>query len=329
LEYVLKLVHPYMFYFLGALALFSAILRFRFVRNVFLRYSLGSVLKKNNFASYHPYKKILFSMRFLFLLVLAFIIGKPRLVDPHSSVIVDGIDIMLVLDVSGSMQCCDSGEKEKSRFDVARQEALRFINKRENDPIGLVVFGGYAITLCPITLDRNILSNMLKDLKLGVVNPGGTVLSRSILTAANRLKDSESKSKIIILLTDGEPSEGDVSPELAINIAKKLGIKIYTIGIGPDETSYIRHPVYGILPLAKVNKELLKKISLKTGGRFFMAKNSKDMRMIYETIDKLEKTEYQTDIYSNYLDVFMPFLWFIFILFLFELFLSLFVWFCL
>ena len=325
MDYILRFYYASWLYFLIPFVLIIAFWKLKWAKGVLYRYSLGSLLKKNKFSSRHPYKKIFFILRFLSLLSLALLIAKPQLIDPRSNILVEGIDIMLVLDVSASMQMQDF--ENKSRFDVAKKEALRFIEKREHDPIGLVIFGRYAFSRCPITLDKNILKTVLQELKIGFIDGSGTVLSRALLTAANRLKDSTSKNKIIILLTDGEPTDNDVSPQMAIDVAKKLGIKVYTVGIGSDEDQFVRDPFYGIAKMPKVNSELLKKIAQETGGKFFMAKNPKDMRTIYETIDKLEKTEHETNIYSKYFDIFMPFLWVVFILLLLEFFLATFVWF--
>jgi len=329
LEYFLRFYYASWLYVLIPFVLLVAFLKYKWAKGTLYRYSLSGEIKKNNFASRHPYKKILNTLKFLSLIVLAFLVAKPQLVDPRSNVIVEGIDMMLVLDVSASMEQSLEGQ---SRIDVAKKEAIRFIEKREHDPIGLVIFGRYSVSRCPITLDKNILKTIVNDLHIGVVDPRATVLSMGILTAANRLKDSQSKNKIMIVLTDGAPTMGvDVSPNTAIDVAKKLGIKIYTVGIGIEEKD-VAHLSRDKRYYLRVNNffvdtKLLKKISSETGGKFFMAKNPQDMRNIYEAIDKLEKTEYETNIYSKYFDVFMPFLWTIFIILLFELFLSTFIWF--
>ncbi|MCK5633362.1 VWA domain-containing protein [bacterium] len=290
-------------------------------------YSLGGQFKSKNLASRHKHRTIFFILRFFSLILLAFLIGRPQLVDSRSNVLIEGIDIMLVLDVSGSMELRDYGDKKKSRVEVAKQEAIRFIDKRVHDPIGLVIFGQHAISRCPITSDKTILKSIVNDLHIGVVNPDGTVLCRAILNAANRLKDSKSKNKILIMLTDGEPSKGDEKPEIAIEVVKKMGIKVYTIGIGSDKDQIIYHPFYGPIQKPKINSELLKKIAKQTGGKFFLAANQNDMRSVYDEIDKLEKTEYETDIFSNYQEVLMPFLWIVFIFVVLEVFLSSFIWF--
>ncbi|MFC1842581.1 VWA domain-containing protein [Candidatus Dependentiae bacterium] len=325
MEYFLRFYNASWLYFLIPAVIVFAFLRIKWAKGVFYQYSLGSLIKKNGFASRHPYKKIFFLLRFLSLMALAFLIAKPQLVDPRSNVLIEGIDMVIVLDMSGSMELQDFGQE--SRFDVAKREAIRFIEKREHDPIGVVVFGNDSVSRCPITLDKTILKAIVKDLKIGLVDPQGTMLSAGLLTGLNRLKDSKSKNKIVILLTDGEPTENDVSADLAIEVAKKLGIKVYTVGIGSEEQKYFKHPLYGVVPMPKVNAQLLEKIAKETGGKFFMAKNKQDMRNIYKIIDKLEKTEYETNIYSKYFDIFMPFLWAVFIVLLLELFFALFIWF--
>ena len=302
-------------------------LRLTWYKYATYRYSLGSELRARNFYSRHKHKTIFFLMRFFVLTVIALLIARPQLVDSRSNVLVDGIDMMLVLDVSGSMQFHDYGDKTKSRFDIAKQEAIRFIDKRVHDPIGLVIFGKDAISRCPMTTDKNILKSLINDLRLGIIDPEGTFLSTGLLIAANRMKNSQAKSKVMILLTDGEPTPGDQQPETAIEVARRMGIKIYTIGIGSDAVKIIPHPQYGFIRVGGVNKDLLSAIAQKTGGQFFMAGNQQDMRQIYDTIDKLEKTEYETDVFSRYYDLFMPFLWMVLAFILLEILLSSLWWF--
>jgi len=326
-EYVLRFANASaLFVLLPAVALFT-FLRIKWRKKISYNYSLASELKRKNFSSSHKYKIILFILRFFVLLGLAFLIGRPQLVDPKSNILVEGIDMVVVLDASGSMQAPDQAERNKTRFDVAKREAIRFIEKRKNDPIGLVIFGNDAISRCPITADKKILTSIVQDLRLGDINPQGTMVATAILTAANRLKNSKSKTKLIILLTDGEPTPGDSSPEIAVEVARRMGIKIYTIGIGPERQEAARHPFFGMMRADGVNKELLTFIAEKTGGKFFLARDSKAMREIYNVIDSLEKTEYETDIFSRYYELFMTFLWVILLFVLLELFLSSTIWF--
>jgi Ca-activated chloride channel family protein len=217
---------------------------------------------------------------------------------------VDGIDIVLVLDASGSMQFADYGANQKNRFEVAKDEAIYFVEKRTNDAIGLVIFGNEAISRIPITHDKKMVVRMIKELQLGDIDANGTKLATAMLSAANRLKCSESKSKIMILLTDGTPSEGDNDPHRVIEIVKKLGIKVYTIGIGSEKEDYFMHPLYGMVAKPQVNKQLLDYIAQQTGGHSFMAHDVNDMRTIYDTIDALEKTEKVVPIFNHYYDLF-------------------------
>lgn len=291
------------------------------------RYSFGSMFKRESLGTRHPYKKVFWTFRFLTLVVLAILIAKPQIVDSRSNVQVDGIDIMLVLDASGSMILTDFEGDQRSRFEIAKEEAIRFARKRDNDAIGLVIFANDAISRCPITSDKHIVCNMIRELQIGDINQDGTVLATSMITAANRLKHSKAKSKVMILLTDGEPSPQDMSAETAIEIAQKLGIKVYTIGIGSDEDALMYHPFYGRIPKPKVNAQLLTHIAKQTGGQFFLASDASDMRKIYETIDQLERTRHETPIFSKYYDVFLPVTLALMGFISMELFLSTFVWF--
>ncbi len=303
-------------------------LRKRYRKPVLYQYSLATELYNNNVVSAHPYKKIFYALRFLLLLLLALLIAKPQLVDSSSKVSVEGIDIALVLDVSGSMQFQDYDER--SRVEVAKQEAIRFIKKREHDALGLVIFGKDAVSRCPITSDRTLLKTIVDEVKIGgVIDPDGTMLITAMITAANLLKHSKAKSKVMIVLTDGEPSEGDMDPSVAIEVAKRLGIKIYTVGIGSEEDEMLMHPFYGLIAKPKVNKELLTAVAKKTGGCYFMAHNTQDMRHIYDTIDRLEKTEHDVPLFSKYYDIFTPFIFMTIGLVILEIVLSSFVWFAL
>jgi Ca-activated chloride channel family protein len=297
-------------------------------KNVVYRYSLGHALKKKNVTA-HIYKKFFYCVRILVLLLLALAIARLQIVDSRSKIPVSGIDIVLVLDVSGSMQFRDYDDDERSRFDVAKAEAIRFIEKRVNDALGLVLFGKDTVSRCPITFDKQLLKDVVDELKLGVIDSDGTMLITGIVTAANRLKHSQSASKIMIVLTDGEPSEGDMDPSVGIDVAKKLGIKIYTVGIGNEQEQVFMHPMYGIVAKPKVNKELLTKIATSTGGHYFLARNAADMRHIYDTIDALEKTEHEVPMFSLFYDV-MPYCVAVIMGLLFcELLFSTYVWFAL
>ena len=291
------------------------------------KYSLVSSLIAQDLQVKTPHKAILATMRFVLLLVLALLIARPQLVDQQSKVIVEGIDIMMLLDVSGSMHLFDDLKDRRSRIDIAKKEAIKFIKKRENDPVGLVLFANEAVSRCPLTLDKKMLESIVDSTELGVINSEGTMITKGLVMALNRLKHSKAKSKIIILITDGAPTPGDLDPRIAIQLAKKFGIKIYAIGIGGDG-GFREHPMFGIEPInIPLNTQLLDALAQETGGRFFEARKSQDLAKIYDEINILEKSEYETDVYHKYYDIFMPFLWALLGLIMLELLLARYVWF--
>ncbi len=272
---------------------------------------------------------VFYFLRLSILLLLLILIGKPQLVDQKSKVTVEGIDIMMVLDISGSMTCFDDMKDRRTRITIAKEEAVRFIEKRHNDAIGLVVFGDYAMMRCPLTPDKSMLKTMIQSIAMNNNDPihEGTVISQSVITAARHLQQSKAASKIIILLTDGEPSYKDFPPREAIAIAKAFGIKVYTIGIGNNGLSMQEHPLFGVVRLQNnFDTDLLKSLAHQTGGKFFDVKKIQDVAKIYDEIDVLEKSKYQDNVYTRYQDFFNPILWMIFILICSELILSTFVW---
>ena len=214
-------------------------------------------------------------------------------------------------------------------LDLMWQKQKRFVLLKNviHDALGLVLFGKDTVSRCPITFDKQMLKDVVDELKLGVIDSDGTMLITGIVTAANRLKHSQSKSKVMIVLTDGEPSEGDMDPSVGIDVAKKLGIKIYTVGIGSEQEQVFMHPLYGIVAKPKVNKELLTKIAHETGGYYFLARSAADMRHIYDKIDALEKTDHEVPLFSLYYDLLVPFVALIMGLLFCELFFSTYVWF--
>ncbi|HEV2601070.1 MAG TPA: VWA domain-containing protein [Candidatus Babeliales bacterium] len=323
----LHFTYPLVLYIGIPVVLLFALIRCKYYAGFRYTYSLASSLHTHGAVSHHPYKKILYITRLTTLLMFVFLLAKPQLIDPKSNVVVNGIDIVLVLDISGSMNLPHHGHDERSRITVAKEEAIRFIKKRTNDAIGIVLFGNDALSRCPLTVDKKILTEIVRDVEIGLVNPEGTVIAQAIITAANRLRYSKAASKIMILLTDGEPSGNDINPDIAIQAAQQLGIKIYTIGIGSDmqdmRTLLLGFPVQH----SSFNVALLERFARETGGRFFQAKDAKDMRMIYDTIDALEKTEIESSIFSTCYDWFIPFVCIAAALLFFELCMTTFIWF--
>lgn len=288
------------------LVIIGVVMRYWYTPSIIVQYTLAQTLKVKKYASTHPYQKLFYGIRLIVLMILAFVVAKPQLVDSRSNMIVEGIDIMIVLDASGSMNNSDYSDDQRTRFQVAKEEAIRFIERRSNDALGLVIFAKDAITRCPLTMDKKIITEMIESLEIGDIDQTATMLATAMIAAINRLKQSKATTKIMILLTDGEPSPGDLDPDKASEIAKKFGIKVYTIGIGNDKDEIIMHPLYGIVPKPKVNAPLLQKVARDTGGSFFMAYNARDMRSIYDTIDRLEKTKHEAPLYSRYFDIFVP-----------------------
>ena len=227
MNYFIRLVNGSWLYVLVPLLVAAACAYYKKKKQVAYASLLGKELLVKGAATHHPYKKILSALHFLLLCLLALICARPQLVDSRTEVTVEGIDIVLALDLSGSMAMRDFENDPRTRIDIAKDEALEFIKKRPHDAIGLVIFGNDALSRCPITHDKKLLEETVKELHIGMIDYEGTLLATALVTAASRLKHSKAKSKVIILLTDGNPSENDINPETAIQVAQKMGIKIY------------------------------------------------------------------------------------------------------
>lgn len=262
---------------------------------------------------------LLFCMRWVIPLLLLVVIARPQYPDKRSKITVEGIATMLVLDVSGSMESFDDLHTRKTRFSIAQEEAIKFINRRGNDLFGLVIFGAVAASRSPLTADKKIITDIIRDTKIGVVNHDGTMLSMAIALGVNRLRGAISQSKIMVVLTDGEPSPGDINPQMAVDLAKKTGVKIYTIGIGSERGGFIQHPFAGIVHMpTPLNENLLRAIASETGGMFFRAADQRDLERIYAQIDTLEKSSHDAPIYSNYHEAYLTFLLLALLLCVFE-----------
>lgn len=323
----LHIAYPFVLYALGIALAAVACFKIFVMKRTWYTYPLTNKIITNQLQKPHSIKYFLYAIRFCILAFLAFLAARPQWADERSKVNVEGVDIVIALDISGSMQLFDDQNDRRMRVDVAKAEAIRFIEKRPNDPIGLVLFANDAISRCPLTLDKHILKELVGNIEIGLLDPQGTALGTGLATAVNRLKNSTAKSKIIILLTDGEPSAEKISPETAIELAQQHHIKVYTVGIGNEQGGFGIHPLFGIQSgQTKVNIPLLKTIAEKTGGELFLAHNPKEMRKIYETIDQLEKTDLQTDIFHTFYEAFEYFIWLFLALFFFELLLRLTIW---
>lgn len=241
-------------------------------------------------------------LQLLAITALIIALARPQEVLKKENVNAEGIDIMLALDVSVSMLAKDF---EPDRLEASKAVASEFVEQRKHDRIGLVVFAGESFTQCPLTTDHNILRSFLSTLECGLIE-NGTAIGMGLANACKRLKDSDAKSKVIILLTDGENNMGYASPMQATNAAKKLGIKVYTIGVGTKGQAQVpvaRRPngsfIYGWQKV-HIDEELLQKIAEETGGEYFRAQDMDQLKAIYSKIDLLERTKIETTTIRNY-----------------------------
>lgn len=256
-------------------------------------------------------RSIMYGPRVLYssaMILLIIALARPRIPDTRTQIDVEGIGIMLVLDVSQSMVCCDDLSNPISRFVAAQQEAVNFIRRRPHDIFGLVLFGRVAATRCPLTLDHDMLTRLISETKIGIIPDDETALAQAIIMGAHRLRKSSAKNNIMVVLTDGEPSPGDerLLPE-AINLAAKMGIKVYTIGIGSPDGGYIRHPFMGMVNVSScLRPDILKMVASRTGGAYFEARNPQELSEIYKNIDTLEKSTQQEPRYAQWHEYYVP-----------------------
>lgn len=266
-----------------------------------------------------------FGLRVAAITLLSLALARPQLTNRWSSESTEGIDIMMALDISGTMLAEDL---RPNRLEAAKQVASDFVIARPNDQIGLVVFAGESFTQCPLTTDHAVLVNLFKSVEYGMVEDG-TAIGLGLANAVNRMKDSETKSKVIILLTDGSNNRGDIDPQTAAEIAKTYGIRVYTIGVG----SYGQARVPVQTPIGKqyitmdneFDETTLRSIAETTGGQYFRAKDNTSLKAIYDQIDQMEKTKLRVREFSKHTENFMPFLYAALICLLLELIIRYFV----
>ena len=234
-------------------------------------------------------------------------IARPRSSSTFEHVDTEGIDIILALDVSTSMLARDF---TPDRINAAKDIAIRFVAERPSDRIGVVVFAGESYTQCPVTTDRATLINLIKEIECGLIEDG-TAIGNGLATAVARLKDSDAKSKVIILLTDGVNNSGEISPRMAAEIAKTYGIRVYTIGVGAMGTApYPYMTPYGpqlVNVEVQIDEPLLKEIAQGTDGKYFRATDNTKLLEIYGEINKMEKNKVQVDSFPLYKELYMPF----------------------
>ncbi|MBR0049817.1 MAG: VWA domain-containing protein [Prevotella sp.] len=263
-------------------------------------------------------------LRMLAFTMLVLAMARPQTQNSWKNKSIEGIDIMLAIDVSTSMLAEDL---KPNRLEAAKQVAAEFISGRPDDNIGLSIFAGEAFTQCPMTTDHTSLLNLLQNVRTDIAQRGliedGTAIGMGLANAVSRLKDSKAKSKVVILLTDGSNNRGDISPMTAAEIAKSLGIRVYTIGVGTNKVApypmvvaggvqYVNIPV-------EIDSETLQNIANATDGDFYRATNTRELHNIYKEIDRLEKSKLNVKQFSKKYDVYQPFALAAFVAMLLEL----------
>ena len=248
-------------------------------------------------------------LRALAFIVFVIALARPQLTLQEQEIKAEGIDITLVMDLSSSMLAQDF---KPDRLEVSKQVAADFIDKRPHDRLSLVVFAGEAFTQCPLTTDHRVLKEFLAGLKCGILEDG-TAIGMGLATAVNRLKDSEAKSKVVILLTDGDNNAGYIKPLTAAEIAKEFNVKVYTIGVGsrgqaltPVRRNSNGQYIFGLANV-QIDEQLLNQIAESTSGKYFRATDEQSLLQIYNDIDQLEKTEIEVTTIKRYSEEFHRF----------------------
>ncbi len=255
--------------------------------------------------------------------LLVLVLARPQTQNSWKNETMEGIDIMLAMDVSTSMLAEDL---KPNRIEAAKQVAADFIIGRPNDNIGLTIFAGEAFTQCPMTTDHASLLNLLHNIRTDIAQrliEDGTAIGMGLANAVSRLKDSKAKSKVVILLTDGSNNRGDLSPMTAAEIAKSFGIRVYTIGVGTNKVAPYPMPVAGGVQYVnipvEIDTKMLSDIAAATDGDFYRATNNKELQQIYKEIDKLEKSKLNVKKYSKRYEAYQPYAMAAIILLLLEI----------
>ncbi len=291
------------------------ILKYKFVSSTILFSDTHSISKTITLKQRLRHLPYLLKIIATALLIIA--IARPQSTANWEESTTEGIDIVLAMDISGSMLARDL---KPDRLEASKDVAMDFISKRKNDRVGLVIFAGESFTQCPLTTDHNVLLNLFKDVKSGMVEDG-TAIGMGLATAVNRLKDSKAISKVIILLTDGVNNSGMVPPLTAAEIAQKFGIRVYTIGVGTEGFApYPFQTPFGIQYQdleVKIDEKTLQDIAILTDGKYFRATNNNSLKEIYKDIDALEKSKIEVTEFHKRSEEFLPFaLWALGLLFL-------------
>lgn len=319
----IEFAQPYQFMLLGLIP----ILAWWYITSYQKRQASVMVSGTGMFSSLSSWKTGLrhlpFALRMLALVCLIIALARPQKRNDEEMVSGEGVDIVLCMDVSGSMLAQDF---EPNRLEAAKAVAANFVDRRPTDRIGLVIFSGESFTLTPVTTDKNVLKTQIFNIRSGLLEDG-TAIGSGLATSVDRLRSSASKSKVVILLTDGENNGGMIDPNTAKEIAKATGVRVYTIGVGTEGYAPVPMQTIGgiVMQREKVNidEKLLKQIADETGGKYFRAKDNEGLSNIYSEIDKLEKSRIEITALKRYTEKFFPFALAAAILIFLELFLRL------
>lgn len=279
------------------------------LRQASLRFSTLKVLSSltGSRSSWKHY--LTFVVRVIAVMLLILGMARPQLGNSEREISAEGIDIMLVLDISSSMRAVDF---KPNRLEAAKRVAVDFVKDRVSDRIGLVVFAGESFLQCPLTIDYDVLTNFIKQVEIIDQRYDGTAIGMALANAINRLRDTPGKESVIILLSDGRNNAGELDPLTAANLAKTYGIKVYTIGAGKEgEALYPFDTQFGqrLMPVrVDIDEQSLQEIAEMTGGKYFRAEDEQSLATIYQEISQMEKTEYKVKEYTNWRELFPWFL---------------------
>lgn len=273
-----------------------------------LSYSSAGVFENFKPSFRQRFRHLPIVLRLISLSLIIIVLARPQSSSSRRSIDSEGIDIVIAMDVSGSMLAQDF---KPNRLEAAKEKAIDFVKARSNDRVGLAIFAGEAFTQSPITIDHEVIKTLISEIETGRIKDG-TAIGDGLAIAVNRLKDSKAESKVAILLTDGVNNTGFISPETAAELAKTYGVKVYTIGVGSQgKAPYPATDPFGRTRLVNVDVEIdednLTKIAELTGGEYFRATNNESLKKIYSKIDELEKTKIEVSYFNDYNEEYLGF----------------------
>ncbi len=304
---LLLLFLPYLWWRYTRIGLGTGPLIYSDVRRIKQAFGVGG---RTHVPFSHRARKLLFLVRLIVLALLIAALARPQAELVSTDVETEGVDIVLAIDISGSMEVIDLDQQgEKTRLEVTKDVVQDFIDGRTSDRIGMVVYAANAYTQCPLTVDYGILKNFLTQTQIGDVNPDRTAIGLALASCVNRLRNSNAKSRVIILLSDGENNAGEIDPITSAELARAVGVKVYTIGIGGYGTGYVKRRILSetryVPQRVSMDEATLRQIADITGGRYFRATDRASFEEIFNEIDKLEKTKIEMKGHRRFRELFM------------------------